>query len=142
MKEWRKIKLSKKDLKEIENAEKQVQKPQLLKRLQCLKLKNEGWKHEKLSVFFGVSMNTISSWIKAYKEGGIKELLKWNYKGKVSILTLEDKEKIIARNKEKPFNTAKEAKDYIEKHFGITFHLHWVQKLLKKNFDFHTKRQL
>lgn len=139
MKEWVKINLTESELAEIRNTEQQVRKTQLLKRLQCLKLKNEGWKHDKLSEFFGVTQNTISNWLKAYKTGGVKALLKWDYKGKVSILTTADQERIKARHKEKPFNTAKEVKDFIEREFGIEWHLHWVQKLLKKNFDFHSK---
>ena len=42
-------------------------------------------------------------------------------------------EQLKKRDKETPFDTAKEAKAYIKKEFGIDFHLHWVQKLLKKN---------
>ena len=35
---------------------------------------------------------------------------------------------------------AKEAKDFIYREFGIDWHLHWVQKLLKKNFAVHLRR--
>jgi len=66
-------------------------------------------------------------------------IVKGKFPYSVSILTLADQEKIKARNKEKPFDAAKEAKQYIEEEFGVKFHLHWVQKLLKKNFDCHTK---
>lgn len=139
-KEWTKISLNKEEKKEIENAERQVRSIKLLRRLQTIKLKNEGWKHAKLCEFFGVNKNTISNWLKAYKKGGVDELLQWNCKGKVSILSREDQEKIQARNAEKPFETAKEAKTFIEEEFGIKWHLHWVQKLLKKNFDCHTNK--
>lgn len=137
--EWIKIKLTEKDLTEIENAEKQVKNLQLLKRLQCIKLKNEGWKHKQMTKFFGISVNTITNWLKAYQEGGISKLLEWNYEGRVSILTTEQQAQILKRHEEKAFDSAKEAKAYIEKEFGIVWHLHWVQKLLKKNFAFHTK---
>lgn len=140
-KEWIKISLSKKAKAEIENAERQVKSIKLLRRLQAVKLKNEGWKHKKLCEFFGVNKNTISVWLKAYQTGGVQGLLKWNYKGRVSILTQEDQDKIKARNRKKPFDTAKEAKAFIKKEFGIDLHLHWVQKLSKKNFDFRTKKQ-
>ena len=137
--EWTKICLTKAEKVELKNAEKQVEKPQLLKRIQCLKLKDQNWKNADLAEFFGVCIDTITNWLKAYKTGGIEMLLHWNYKGKVSILTIADQERIKARHAEKPFNTAKEAKDFIEREFGIEWHLHWVQKLLKKNFDFHSK---
>jgi len=138
--DWIKICLSDKEIREIENAEKQIQKPQLLKRLQCIKLKNKGWKHKEISKFLGVCIDTITNWLKVFSQKGIQGLLQWDYKGKTSILTLEQQIKIIQRNKEKSFKTAKEVKDYIEKEFGIVWHLHWIQKLLKKNFACHIKK--
>ncbi len=140
-KEWIKISLSEEAKTEIENAERQVKSIKLLRRLQAVKLKNEKWKHKQLCDFFGVNKNTISNWLKAYHTGGVKKLLQWNCKGKVSILTQEQQDKIQARNAERPFDTAKEAKAYIQQEFGITWHLHSIQKLLKKNFNFHTRRQ-
>lgn len=140
MKEWLKILLSDKEKAEIKNAKKQTNKTQLLKRLQCIELKNKQWKHKDLAEFFGVCMNTITNWLKAFTEGGVSGLLKWEYKGKPSQLTEEHKAQLKKRHTEKPFDTSKEVKQYIEKHCGIKLHLHWVQKLLKKNFDFHTKR--
>jgi len=138
--DWRKIKLSKEQIKELEEAEIDIKNARLLKRIQCIKLKNKGWKHKEIQSFLNVQIETISKWIKFYVEGGIVKLLSWNYEGRSSILTAEDKEKIIRRNEKKPFETAKEAKDYIKKEFGLEWHLHWVQKLLKKNFIFHSKR--
>lgn len=138
--EWVKISLSEADLKEINNAEEQVKKLQLLKRLQCIKLKNEGWKHKKLAQFFSVTVETISHWLRAYKKGGVPALLQWNYEGKVSVLTAEQQEGLKQRNRTKPFDTAKEVKSFLKKEFNIDFHLHWVQKLLKKNFDFHSRK--
>ena len=112
----------------------------LLRRLQAVKLKDSKWKHEQICSFFGVNKNTVTNWLKAYKKGGVNELLKWDYKGRISILSKEDQEKIKIRNKEKPFDTAKEAKSYIKDEFGIDWHLHWVQKLLKKSFNCHTNK--
>ncbi len=139
--DWIKISLTEKQIKEIKETEKQIKKVQLLKRLQCLKLKNEGWKHEKLAKFLGVCIDTITNWLKAFNKDGIKGLIEWGYEGKPSQLTEEHKAQLKERHTEKPFDTAKEAKYYIEEHFGMKFHLHWVQKLLKKNFDCHTKKQ-
>ena len=139
---WYKINLSSIELKEIENKEKNIKKIQLLKRLQVIKLKSQQWKNKDLSKFIWVSINTITNWIKAYKEGGIEQLLNWEYKWKESLLTKAQISELKEKNKEKPFSAAKEVKQYIEKHFNLNFHLHWVQKLLKKNFDCHTKKQL
>ena len=137
--EWRKINLTEKQKAEIREAELRIKKPQLVRRLQCLKLKNKGWKHKEVAEFLNVTIATVSTWIKVYHKEGLTSLLHWNCQGRASILTKADQEKIKARQREKPFQTAKEAQDFIEQTLGIKWHLHWVQKLLKKNFDFHSK---
>lgn len=138
--DWIKIVLTPDEREAIKNCEKQINTKTLLKRLQCIQLKDKNWKHEEVAEFLDVSINSITNWLKAYRKGGIEKLLQWGYKGKVSILGKEDLEKIRQRNREKPFMTAKEAKDYIFREFGIRWHLHWVQKLLKKNFVVRSKK--
>lgn len=129
----RKIALSPKELEELNEAEKKITDARLLKRIQCIKLKNEGKKHKEIGKFLNRTIDTISLWIKTYKEEGTSGLLKWECKGRISKLSKEGHEKLKERDKEKPFDTAKEAKQYIDKEFGINFHVHWVQKILKKN---------
>lgn len=137
--EWRKINLTKEQEEEIRNAESQIKTPQLIRRLHCIKLKHKGWKHAEVAEFLNVTIVTVSDWIKVYCEEGLQSLLNWDCKGRVSVLTIEDQEKLKARQEEKPFDTAKEVKQYIKEELGRDFHLHWVQKLLKKNFNCHTK---
>ena len=137
---WSKIHLSTKDMKALKKAEKDVQKPQLLKRIQCIKLKGKQWPHKEVADFFDIRIETVTQWVKAYHEGGIKQLLTWDYEGKQSVLTKRQQEVIKKRQKKKPFKNAKEAKAYIEKTFKIHWHLHWVQKVLKKNFDIRLRK--
>ena len=66
---WKKINLTKKELQELKNAEKQIEKPQLLKRLQCIQLKNKKWKHKDISDFLGIRRETVSVWLKTYTTG-------------------------------------------------------------------------
>lgn len=135
-----KIKLSKEQLLELDNAEKQLKQPQLIKRLQSIKLRNKGMTNIEIGNFLLLSDQTISNWAQVYLTQGIQPLLQWNYEGKTSILTVEQQEELKKRNSEKPFEKASEAQDYIRQHFGIDFHLHWVQKLMKKNFSLHSRK--
>ena len=135
-----KIKLSKDQLLELDNAEKQLKQPQLIKRLQSIKLRNKGMTNIEIGKFLMLSDQTISNWVQVYLTKGIQSLLQWNYEGKPSILTVKQQEELKIRNSEKPFEKASEAQSYIKEHFGIDFHLHWVQKLMKKNFSFHTRK--
>jgi transposase len=134
------IELSSKEKLELENAEKQIKQPQLLKRIQSIKLRDKGMSNIEISDFLMVSDQTISNWAQIYLKEGLNALLQWNYKGKISILSLEHQQVLQKRNKEKPFEKASEAKEFLKEKFGIEFHLHWVQKILKKNFNLHTKK--
>ena len=134
-----KFHLTERQFNELLNAEKQVKNPKLLKKIQCIKLKNIWWKHEKVADFLEVKIPTITARTKLFREGWITKLLERNYAWKIAILSLEQLEELAQRNKKKSFESAKEAKDFIEKKYHITFHLHWVQKLLKKNFACHSK---
>jgi len=126
---------------ELNNTEKQLRQPQLLKRIQSIKLRDRGFTNIEISEFLLTSDQTISNWVQLYKKEGIEALLRWNYKGKISILTIKQQQELQERNKLQPFEKAAEAKEYIKKTFGIDFHLHWVQKLMKKNFILHTKKR-
>ncbi len=136
---WTKFHLTEEQYNELLFAERQVDKPQLFKKIQCIKLKNNWRKHDKVWDFLEVSIQTITSWTKAYIEGGISRLLSRNYKWKTTILTMSMIDEIRKINEKTPFDTAKEAKEYIKEKYGINFWLHRVQKLLKKNFDFPTR---
>lgn len=135
------VKLSPEQLMELINAEKQIKQPQLLKRIQSIKLRDKGFSNLEIGEFLIVSDQTVSNWNQVYLKQGLEALLQWDYKGKVSILTLKQQQELREYNAIQPFEKAAEAKMYIEEQYGHVFHLHWVQKLLKKNFNLHTKKQ-
>jgi transposase len=135
------VKLSPEQLKELINAEKQIKQPQLLKRIQSIKLRDKGFSNLEIGEFLIVSDQTVSNWNQLYLKQGLEALLQWDYKGKVSILTLKQLQELRDYNAIQPFEKAAEAKMHIEEQYGHVFHLHWVQKLLKKNFNLHTKKQ-
>lgn len=136
-----KIELTKEQKKQLNKAEKKVSNTQLLKRIQCVKFKDMGWTNLKIAEFLNVCNDTITDWLKAYSENGVDGILTWGYNGRQSLLTDAQLETIRQRNNEKPFSNASEAVDFIEKQFGVKYNLSWVQKLLKKNWVCHTKKQ-
>lgn len=136
-----KFKLSEAQKREIEVAEQTNKQIQLLKRIQCIRMRDKGLNNLIISDILGKTDQTISDWVQLYKRKGLSGLLQWNYTGKVSILTADNLFLLEKRNKEQAFETASEAKAYIKSEFGINFHLHWVQKIMKKNFNLHTKKQ-
>jgi transposase len=137
--EWVKIQLSKKELEALEKAEKAIRIPNLLKRIQAVKLKNIRWKNKDIANFLQIRRETCGEWIKLYKNDGIDGLLRWDHQGRISVLNEDHQEKIKQRIGEQPFADVKEAKSFIEKEFGINFCSSWVQKLMKKNFKSHSR---
>jgi transposase len=136
-----KIKLTDEQKKELKNIEKEVSNPQLLKRIQCVKLKDMGWTNLKIAEFLNVCNDTITDWLKAYVKNGVDGILTWEYGGRPPLLTETQLETIRQRNHARPFDHAAEAVQFIETRFGVTYHVSWVQKLLKKNWGCHTKKQ-
>ena len=136
-----KFKLSEGQKQELEVAEQTTKQIQLLKRIQCLKMRDKGLNNLIISDILGKSDQTISNWVQLYRKEGLKKLLEWKYKGKVSVLTEDNLKQLAQRNEEQAFEKASEAKAYIKEKFGIDFHLHWVQKIMKKNFILHIKKQ-
>lgn len=136
-----KIELTKEQKKQLNSAEKNIKNIQLLKRIQSVRFKDMGWTNLEIAKFLNVCNDTITDWLKAYSKNGIDGILAWGYKGRQSFLSDEQLEIIRQRNIEKPFDTASEAVDFIEEQFGIKYNLSWVQKLLKKNWVCHTKKQ-
>lgn len=136
-----KFHLTKEQKQELKIAEQTTKQIQLLKRIQSIKMRDKGMTNILIAEILEKSDQTISDWVQLYRKEGLKALLQWNYTGRISILSKENLKKIAKRNEEKPFDKASEAKEYIKSEFGIDFHLHWVQKLMKKNFYLHTKKQ-
>lgn len=135
-----KIKLTQEQKLELDNAEMQLDKAQLIKRITALKLRDKGLTNIEIGEILMKSDQTISNWVQIYLKEGINSLLQWNYKGRPSILSIEMQQKLKDRNAVKPFNKASEAQLFIKEEFDIEYHLHWVQKLLKKNFNLHIRK--
>lgn len=136
------FKLTEQNLETLKKAEFSLCNRTLWKRTQCIRMKHEQLSHQKISRILSVCPKTVGNWIKTYKEGGLKALLSWGYKGRSSQLQSQDRSTIIRWHKQvKPFQKAKELQQFIEEHVGIHFHLHWVQTIAKKRLKIDFKLQ-
>lgn len=134
----REIKLAKKQKKLLMLAEKQVPNPQVLKRIQCILLKDKGWTHRAVAEHLNKGFSTVSDWIKIYKEEGLEQLVSWKYAGKKPKLSSEQIKDLKQRINESPFNAAQEAADFIKEKFDVDYNVKYLPRLLKKT-DYHTK---
>jgi len=128
----REIKLTKKQKKLLMSAGRKSPNPQVLKRIQCILLKNKGWTHQDIAEHLGKGISTVSNWIKIYQEEGLKQLVFWGYKGKEPKLSLEQIKELKQRTKENPFNIAQEAADFIKEKFDLDYNVKYLPRLLKK----------
>lgn len=117
---------------ELKLKEKQEKSWKLLKRLQCIRFRLEWKKYSEIIEILWVSHDTIANWVKKYNIGWINELLKTNNKWKPWKLWEKELAEIREKNITKWFNTAVEAKKYIEDNFWQKYCLSNIRNILKK----------
>lgn len=129
------IQISEEEYKQLLEIEKKTVSKKILKRIQAFKLLYKKWKYSQIAQAVSIRNNTFTGWIKLYKEGGLDKVLSFNYKGGQSKLTNEQLVQIKNKIEKEGFAYAKEVKQYINSEFNISYHLHHIQKLLKKKFN-------
>ncbi|MEK6891968.1 MAG: IS630 family transposase [Nanoarchaeota archaeon] len=100
-------------------------------RFQAVKLKNKGWKINKIAEAFEVTREAVSRWISKYKKQGLDSLKRTKANGAKPKLTIEEKEEILNCLKESamefgfetPLWTSKRVKQLIFKKFNISIHI-------------------
>lgn len=133
---FERVQVSEKQYEELVMAEKTVKSAKILRRVHAFKLMHMDWKYREIAKFLGVTNDTITDWIGIYKSGGIPALLNLHCKGRQSLLKKRQVGILKKESEKGSFKTAKQAKKFIENNFGVSYHLHHVQLLLKKGFAY------
>lgn len=127
----------KESLPELKKKQKQSA-PHLAIRIQMLILiKEEKQKTKRgLGDALGVSSNTIQTWRKEYKQGGMDTLLADERGGKKAQINPAAHKQIEKRlnNPKEGFKSFKEAQQWINEQFGLTMEYQAVNKYLKRKF--------
>jgi transposase len=92
--------------------------PRVQRKMEVLLLKSNGLSHQQIARITRVSVNTVTSYVRAYKQGGIDRLKQVNFYKPRSPLH-DHSGTIEAYFREKPPASIKEAMDIIEKLTGI-----------------------
>ena len=137
---FERVQLSEKKYEELVIAEKTVKSVKILRRVHAFKLMHLEWKYNKIAKFLNVTNDTITDWVEIYNSGGISALLTLHYKGRQSILNKRQVGLLKKESEKGSFKTAKQAKKFIEDNFGVSYHLHHVQLLLKRGFVYPLRR--
>ena len=120
------------EIKKIEERERSEKKWKSLKRLQCIRFRLEWIKYKKIQKLLKISEDTIARWVKKYNNGWIEWLLSTKNNWKPSKLWKKELSKIKEQNEKEWFNTAEDAREYIEKEFWIKYCISNVRIILKK----------
>jgi transposase len=115
--------------KELIEAEKTIEQSRILKKIQSILLKDEGWTHKKTAEHLGVGTSVIGNWITDYLDQKLPVFLSWKYRGTRGRLTQAQMQEIKTHIHEKPFALAQEGVDYIKENFQITYHPHYLPRL-------------
>lgn len=137
---FQRVSISKKEYKQLKQAEREVISVKVLKRIQAFKLIYLGWKYSAIAEFLSVTNNTLTNWINLYLVGGIDSLLDFHYKGGQSRITDEQLSELRNEAARGSFTIAKDVQRYIKQNFGIEYNLSHVQLLCKKNFNYPLRR--
>lgn len=92
--------------------------PKIQKRMEALYLKSQKVRHGEICRLTGISTTTLSTYLKAYRDGGIESLKRLEYKGQSSELN-DHVESIEEYFRAHPPRSRAEAQDAIEKLTGI-----------------------
>jgi transposase len=105
--------------------------PKVQKRMHVIFFKSRGFTHSEIAVLADVHFNSVTNFIKMYKEGGIDSLKQLNYHSPQSELVPFEKT-IEAEFRSKPPLSSKEAGQRIAKMTGIKRSLTQVRSFLKR----------
>lgn len=138
---FKRVKVSKKDYNKLKETEEEVVSKKAYRRIQAFKLIHKGWKYSAIAEFLNVTKETISDWIRLYKQKKIKGLTTLHYKGGQTRLNEKQIEELKEKAAQGSFTFAKDVQHFIEKNFGIKYNLKHVQLLSKKNFVYPLRKQ-
>ena len=136
-----KIKLSPVKLKQLKKRKSQAKDKKTFRRLQCIYLKHKGKRHKEIADIIGVCQDTITDWIKLYKEKGINGLCDMNFdrrQSKIDPYLNQIKQDL----KDNIISTLAELQDWLKNKYSIEIEQSWLSKCCKKKLITLTKKHI
>lgn len=135
----RKIQLNKREEKDLGQRLKTERDAKIFKRLQAIKLKNQGIKNFEIAKIIGVRPETITVWFKLFVSGGFNRLTTLNYLGTTSKLEpFKDKIKKIIIDEN--ISKLADLQDKVESEFEVKVEFSWFFRWCKKNYLYPLKK--
>lgn len=106
---------------------------QLLRRLYCLLLKNEGQSNSNITRLLGIHEDTVADWIRCYKQKGLPALLYFGYHRRRKSKLAPYKARIRQWARAKRTTTVAQLQQLIENRLGISVEYSWLYRWCRKN---------
>lgn len=135
-----KINLTNKEKKGLKLRKKKEKNNKILKRLQCVDLKNKKFSNNKIADILDITNDTVTIWIKLFLEQGFDGLCKLHYEGRRPSQLDPYQKKIKAYVKTHNVSKAVELQDWLKNKYNITIEHSWFTRYCKKNFIFLTRK--
>jgi len=135
-----KVKLSKTELKKLNESIKTEKDKRVYLRLQCIYLNNSGEDNKEIAGILGVCVDTVTDWIKLYTEEGLAGLTQLDFKGKRKSKIDDYVEKIKQDVKDNTISSIAELQDFIKDKYSIELECSWLFRCCKKKLICLSKR--
>lgn len=128
-----KIFLTIEQAKELKQLLKNESNVKLWRRLKCIEMKHNGYKHKEIAALLDVTLDTVTDWLFLFTEGGLEELCKLNYDGRrVSVLEKHKKE-IEEKIETDIVPTVNALQFWLKEEYKVEIEHSWLYRWLKKN---------
>jgi len=127
--------LSKKELAALKLAHREArrnERAKLADKIKAVYLLGSGWKISDISEALLLDDNTIYRYNDIYLEKGLSGLSENNHKGRELYLMSSEMNDLDSFLQEQPCRTTKQAIQYVEQEFGVTYSISGMNALLKK----------
>ncbi|MGE0089398.1 MAG: transposase [Bacteroidales bacterium] len=126
------------NLSEIEEAElkrivrENQNRKNILKRVYCILLKNEGQKNKNIIQLLKIHEDSIADWTKLYLDKGIQGLLKYKYSQRRKSKLAPFKSKIKRMASAKKTKTVEQLQQKIKENLNIEIEYSWLYRYCRK----------
>ena len=113
--------LSKQELAELRSAHREVREVREAYRLNVVILLGQGWGVTDVATALLMDPETVRSYFKRYKDGGVKGLLRMSYVGSEALLNAEQLRLLEAQLQTRVYATAENVARYVEQRWGVRY---------------------
>lgn len=135
------VHLTRTELIRVKDKKRKEKNGKLLRRYQCLSLLHDQYSKKEVARILGVSIDTITDWVKLYLTGGLMAIEVLKYADRRPSVLDNIKEQLTDYVKKENINSLSALQTIIEKKHHLKIEQSWLSRYCKKNFISLIKKQ-